>query len=67
MTGVQTCALPISAIFTSEVLAEFAAKWGGFGFEGGGNGQQGTPIGMCQGWMLAAAENPFGTGDVDCL
>lgn len=62
-----TNAFAAAAIFSADVLEQFAAKWGGFGFEGGGNGQQGTPIGVCQGWMLAADENPFGTGEVDCL
>lgn len=44
------------ALFTSEVVRQFHAKWGGFGRDGD------TPIPPCLGYLISAEENPFGTG-----
>ncbi len=52
------------AIFSQKVMDEYYARWGGTldGFEG-----KGDLIPECMGYKLTAAENPFGTGAVDCL
>lgn len=50
------------AIFTPAVVQAFHDRWGEFGIDGGV-----TAISACMGWKLAAEENPFGTGAVDCL
>lgn len=62
-----TQAFAAAAIFTPDVLTQFMAHWGGFGYEGSSPTSQGTPIGECEGWMLDADENPYGTGPIDCL
>lgn len=50
------------AIFSPDVMAAFSAQWGGLGTDGG------APIDpTCMGWKLAAEENPYGTGALDCL
>jgi hypothetical protein len=49
------------AIFTQALVDSFHAHWGIFGEI------QGVPIPSCMGYMLAAEENPFGTGAVDIL
>ena len=50
------------AIFTSDAVAQFAAK---FGDRGGIVG--GVPLAPCMGVWLDATENPFGTGAVNNL
>jgi hypothetical protein len=47
------------AVFTPEAVTAFAAKFA--------DTDSGQPIPPCMGWKLDAAENPFGTGAVDCL
>lgn len=54
------------AIFTTDIVNAFAAHWGMFGRDAE-NFQSGQPIPACMGYKLSAAENPFGTGAVDCL
>lgn len=49
------------AIFTPTLVADFHARWNTFALDGT------TPMPACMGYMLAAAENPFGTGQQDCL
>lgn len=50
------------AIFSPEVMAAFAARWGDFGFDGT------TRIDpTCMGWKVSAGENPFGDGESACL
>ena len=49
------------AVFTPAVVDSFHSHWGMFGEI------QGVPIPPCMGYMLAAEENPFGTGAVDIL
>lgn len=44
------------AIFTSDVVRQFHAKWAGFGRDGE------TPMPPCMGYRIGADENPFGTG-----
>jgi hypothetical protein len=48
------------AIFSDTLVDAFAARWGGFGLDGG------APIPSCMGYMLDADENPYG-GQVDVL
>jgi len=55
------------AIFTPAIVQAFHDRWGGFGYDGASPTSSGTPIPVCMGYMLSAAENPFGTGAVDCL
>ena len=49
------------AIFTSDVVDSFYARWGIFANDGP------TPMPSCMGYMLDADENPFGDGPVDVL
>jgi hypothetical protein len=49
------------ALFTPALVDSFHAHWGMFGND------LGDPIPPCMGYMLAAEENPFGTGAVDIL
>jgi hypothetical protein len=49
------------AIFTTDVVRQFHAKWGNFGRDGD------TRIMPCIGYQLDARENPFATGPVDQL
>ena len=55
------------AIFTPAIVQAFHDKWGGFGYDGADANSPGTPIPACMGYKLSAAENPFGTGALDCL
>lgn len=48
------------AIFDGQVVQQFYERWHAATMEGG-------KLRPCMGWMLGAAENPFGTGAVDCL
>lgn len=50
------------SIFTQAAVDEYATK---FGDRGGY--EDGKPLPACMGYKLSADENPFGTGDVDCL
>jgi len=50
------------SIFTPEAVQQLASK---FGDRGGM--QDGVPLPACIGYLTSAAENPFGTGPVDCL
>ena len=50
------------AIFTPQVVSDFAAHWSNFGLL-----LDGTQIPTTMGYMLQTWENPFGTGAVDCL
>lgn len=49
------------AIFTSDTVRQFQARWGNFGLDGD------SRIPPCIGYYLDARENPFGTGPVDQL
>ena len=49
------------AIFESDVVDSFYAKWGRFGNDGA------TRVPSCMGYMLDADENPYGSGPVDVL
>jgi hypothetical protein len=49
------------AIFRSDVVDTFYARWGNFGYDGP------TPIPSCMGYMLDADENPYGDEQVDIL
>jgi len=49
------------ALFTPALVDSFHAHWGIFGND------LGDPIPPCMGYMLAAEDNPFGTGAVDIL
>ncbi|HEV3345423.1 MAG TPA: hypothetical protein VG125_33905, partial [Pirellulales bacterium] len=49
------------AVFTSEVVRQFHARWGSFGLDGD------TRMPPCIGYRLDARENPFGTGPADQL
>lgn len=49
------------AIFTSNLVDAFSARWGFFGLDGS------TPMPSCMGYMLDASENPFGNVSVDVL
>jgi len=53
------------AIFTRDIVQQFHDHWAGFGLDG--ERGAGAPMAACMGWKLAAEENPFGTGAVDCL
>ncbi|HEU5004569.1 MAG TPA: peptidoglycan DD-metalloendopeptidase family protein [Candidatus Saccharimonadales bacterium] len=55
------------AIFTPDIVQAFHDHWGDFGYDGNGPNSKGVPIPACMGYKLSAAENPFGTGAVDCL
>jgi len=48
------------AIFDGQVVQRFSDGWHAATMEGG-------RLKPCMGWMLGAAENPFGTGAADCL
>jgi hypothetical protein len=49
------------AIFDSDVVRQFHARWLGFGVDGG------DPIPACMGYCVGPDENPFGTGASDRL
>ena len=49
------------AIFESDVVDSFYAKWGRFGNDGA------TRVPSCMGYMLDADENPYVSGPVDVL
>lgn len=50
------------SIFTPEVVKLYAAK-----FDRRGGSENGKVLPACIGWKVSARQNPFGTGDVDCL
>ena len=49
------------AIFKSEAVDSFHARWGRFGSDGT------TQVPPCMGYMLDADENPYGSGPADVL
>jgi len=53
------------AIFRPAVVQSFHDHWANQGYDS--NGGTPNPMGVCMGWKLAAEENPYGTGAVDCL
>jgi hypothetical protein len=55
------------AIFTPAVVQQFHDHWAQFGRDGISPNNPGTPIPACMGYKVAADENPFGTGALDCL
>ncbi|USN96109.1 MAG: hypothetical protein H6797_03460 [Candidatus Nomurabacteria bacterium] len=55
------------AIFTKSVVDSFHDHWGSFGVDEIHNDPHGPRFPACMGYKLSAAENPFGTGAVDCL
>lgn len=62
-TKTQQFAAP--AIFTPVVVKAFYDHWANQGFDS--DGGRANPIPICMGWKLAAEENPFSTGALDCL
>lgn len=55
------------AIFSPQIVQAFHDRWGSFGVDDVHNDPNGVKIPVCMGYKLAADENPFGTGAVDCL
>lgn len=55
------------AIFTQSIVQNFHDHWGSFGVDEIHNDSSGPRFPACMGYKLAADENPFGTGAVDCL